>query len=247
MRGAEDTLLSSRLTQIGQKAAGAKKDLTAYRIDPEKLEPKRVSIRVILELSHAPESYKTMEMSFGKLYHYAERFPSPEQLTWELHINAAEIEIQQLGARDDWYRIRFLAVYNETDAASARARQIWIQIGVQALYKEGKIRRARYGVEEIETWYRRWLGQLDDPEEPWIEPSSREEHMAELALAETLVKALDVDGFREFIGMSKDQISDDELLVALHERRTQSKYVSSGPRAASKKWLAKDDKQQDGK
>ncbi len=169
--------------QADQKPKRARMDLTRYRIKPAQLEPKKLTFRVLIELYHAPESFKTMEMSFGKLWRYDEAFPSPIQVVRELRIDPAEVSVEQLlGPNDDWNRIRSVAVYYEADVGRAQAQKMWNQSTIHALYKEGKIRRARYGFEEVETHYCHWLGGLDDPEHPWVQSSSRAKHMAYLNL-----------------------------------------------------------------
>lgn len=187
-----------------------------------------------------------MEMSFGKLWRYDEAFPSPTEVARELMIGPAEVKVEQLlGPNDDWNQIRSVAVYYDADMARAEAQRMWSQSAVHMLYKEGKIRRARYGFEEAEIRYCHWLGGLDDPEHPWVQPSSREKHLADLAMRETLAYALDVDGFREFLGFSPDERSDHDLLIALHRRRAQSQHVPKAERVKSQKWLKRHDTEKD--
>jgi len=177
-----------------------------------------------------------MEMSFGKIYRYDEVFPSSIQVVLELHIDPDQVTIEQLlGPDDDWYRIHSVAVYYEADVASAQAQKIWSQSAVHSLYKEGKIRRARYGFEGEETHYCQWLGGFD-PEQPWSQLVSREEHMAEQALRETLAYALDVDGFKEFLGVTPDEISDEKMLTSLHRRRARSAHVPEDAKVDSQEW-----------
>jgi hypothetical protein len=90
---------------------------------------------------------------------------------------------------------------------------------------------------EVETDYCAWLGSLGDPGRPWSKPESREEHMASWAMQETLAYALDVDGFREYLSVSSELFSDEELLGILHARRTRSNYVAADARAESEQWL----------
>lgn len=232
--------------QADQKSKRARMDLRPYRIKPAQLEPKQVTFRVMIELYHAPESFKTMEMSFGKLWRYDETFPSPLQVVRELRIDPVEVNVEQLlGPNDDWNRVRSTAVYYEADVARAQAQKMWNQSTVHALYKEGKIRRARYGIEEVETHYCHWLGGLDDPEHPWVQSSSRAKHMANLAMRETLAYALDVDGFREFLGFAPEDRTDHDLLIALHRTRAQSEHIPKGERMKSQKWLKQHDAEKD--
>ena len=179
-----------------------------------------------------------MEMSFGKLYRYNQKYPSPALLPRELQLDSNRVTVEQLlGPGDDWFRIYSTADFYEMDAAREEAQRVWSQASVHSLYKAGKIRRARYGIEEVETRYRRWFGGLDDPEQPWHQEPSREEHMADLAMRETLAYALDVDGFRELLGFSPENQSDDELLARLHEIRARSDHVPANARTESVEWL----------
>ncbi len=173
-------------------------DLTAFQIDAATLEPERITYRVVMELEHIPDDFKTMEMSFGKIVRYAEEFPSPRRVSRELQIDSAQATVEwPAGIHSRWYLINSTATYFQENVAAAQAQQLWDQSGIQRLYKEGKIKQARYGYEEVETYYCTWLGGLDDPEKPWGKPETRAEHMASRAMDETIIHALDVDRFRE--------------------------------------------------
>jgi hypothetical protein len=109
-------------------------DLTPHRINPADLEPKRLTYRVVIDLNHAPESFKTMEMSFGKPYRYNEKFPSTIQVARELRIDLDQVTIEQpLGPDDDWYRIHSVAVYYQSDVADVQAQRIWSQSAAHTL------------------------------------------------------------------------------------------------------------------
>jgi hypothetical protein len=43
-------------------------DLTLFEISPAALEPKQLTYRVVIQLEHVPDDFKTMEMSFGKKF-----------------------------------------------------------------------------------------------------------------------------------------------------------------------------------
>jgi hypothetical protein len=62
--------------------------------------------------------------------------------------------------------------------------------------------------------------------------------MAELALRETLAYALDVERYREFLGASPDEITDEKLLKSLHRRRARSAHIPEKAKMESEKWLA---------
>ena len=65
--------------------------------------------------------------------------------------------------------------------------------------------------------------------------------MADRALRETLLHALDVNGWRAFIEMPFKYATDDQLLQKMHELRARSHYQSAEARAESTQWLAAQD------
>lgn len=215
-------------------------DLTPYWISPEMMETAPVTYRVMIELEHAPESFKTTEMSFGKLYRYDEKYPSEPELLAELELDPKGLTVRQLlGADTQLYWILSKDTYSESEEAKITAQRLWNQSRMQALFQNGKVRRARYGIEEVETRFRVWVGMLEDPEKRWERQESRAEHMKDLALRETLAYALDVQGFRGWLGFSQDETSELDLLQTLHRIRSQSQFVPAKARAQSKRWLAK--------
>jgi hypothetical protein len=141
------------------------------------------------------------------------------------------------GPNDGWNLIHSTAIYYQEYVAAAQAQQLWNASGIQRLYKEGKIQQARYGIEEVETYYCRWPGGLDDPEKPWTKEQTRAEHMASRAMEQTITHALDVDRFKESLGLSAKWFSDAEILESLHWRRARSKYVAESARAESERSL----------
>lgn len=213
-------------------------DLTQYRINSAALEPPSLTYRIVLEMNHAPESFRTAEMSFGKLYRYAEVFPVASKVAHELSLDLTQFAIEQpLGPNHDRSRIVSLESHDRAADAETQARQLWNQSDCAELYKQGKIRRARYGYQEVETSYYTWLGELEDPQEPWSQPKSRSEHMAERAKTETMINALDVAGVRWAMGFAADNLSDAEILRLLHQLRTQSVAIPEKARAESIVWL----------
>ncbi|MBI5848513.1 MAG: transposase [Nitrospirae bacterium] len=217
-------------------------DLTPYRIDPSALEPARITYRAVIELEHAPDSFKTWEMSFGKLYRYDEKFPSVAGITGRLQLDPKQIEVEKrFGISDGGYLIYSTTTQDDEKTAKQLTRQLWDHSGIHQLYKVGKVMRARYGIEEVETGYITWLGELEDLEHPWKKAGSRVEHMTNWAMLETLAYALDVNGFRERFGIQVDSMSDDDLLAVLHERRARSICVPANVRGESEQWLGDHD------
>ncbi len=213
-------------------------DLTPYSIDPAALEAQRITYRGVIELEHVPDSFMTREMLFRKLYRYNEKFPSPARISTELELAPTQVQVEELyGISNGSYRISSTATYEEPATAEDGARNLWNGSGIHQLYKTDKITRARFGVEEIETGFCRWLSQLEDTKHPWPKQETRTEHIAGWAMLETLAFALDVDGFRERFGISNDTMDDEYLLGLLHQRRVASKFIPASAREESKQWL----------
>lgn len=58
------------------------------------------------------------------------------------------------------------------------------------------------------------------------------------ALRESLSYALDVNDYRDFLGVSTELIDDERLLEFMYETRGSSKFVPDEARRESKIWLA---------
>ena len=128
--------------------------------------------------------------------------------------------------------------YLQESVAAAAAQRLWDQSSILERFREQKLIRARYGYEEVETGYRTWLGECRNQDKPWANPASRTELMAHQAMRETLLHALDVNGWRAFLEIPFQIRSDDELLQAMHKARAKSRYQSAEVRAESTQWLA---------
>ena len=63
--------------------------------------------------------------------------------------------------------------------------------------------------------------------------------MESKALRESLSFALDVNDYRDFLGLSPELISDERLLESMHKTRSDSKFVPDEARRESLVWLAK--------
>lgn len=215
-----------------------KMDLTPYHIDPAALEPTRITYRAVIELERVPDHFKTMEMSFGKVFRYAEEFPGPIRVARELRLDEAVVTVTQTGLRScGWNLIRSTATYYDMQVAAAQAQKLWEQSLVQQFHGAKKITQARYGVEEVETGYCRWLGALEDPENRWPAPESRDEFMRDKAMNETITWALDVDRLRERMHFSPERWSDEKLLDILHHWRARSEDLPAEARAESEQWI----------
>ena len=159
-------------------------------------------------------------------------------LARELKIGPAQVDIAMPIKRMGWYFVRSAATYLQEPAAAALAQQLWDQSAILDKFREQKVIRARSGYEEVETGYCIWLGVCENQEKMWSEPKSRAEYMAQTAMRETLLRALDVNGWRAFLHLSFEYSTDDELLRAMHEVRVESHHQPTEARAESARWLA---------
>lgn len=213
-------------------------DLALFWIDPSALEPEHVTYRVIMEIHASPESFKTMEMSFGKQFRYGEKYPSASKLSSMLSLPEGQLKLEQPGReRSRWYIAHSTTTYFQEYVAAMQAQQFWDRSAIAAQYHLKKITSARYGFEEVETGYCTWLGALDDPEDPWPGPSTREKYLEERALEETIIYALDVERLRNELHLSRRLFSDEKVLSILHHRRARSRYIPEAAREESKRWL----------
>lgn len=165
-----------------------KKDLTAYWIDPVTLEPERITYRVIIEVDLEPYQSSKMEISFGKFWHSDKKFHLPDVVARQLRFDPQTVNVEQISRLIGTYFAFSKVTYFESHLAAAQAQQIWDHSAVADRFHEGKVRRARYGFEEIETEYCVWLGKLEDPQEawPWRPQETRTEYMSKWAMRETL-------------------------------------------------------------
>lgn len=216
-------------------------DLAPYRIDPSELESERITYRVVVELESAPERFKTMELPCNRQLQYDERYLPAHRLAAELRIDESQCELEQpFGPNNSWNVGRSTATYYRESIAVEQAQLMWNNSRIVEHYRRGKLLRARYGVEEVETGYVSWLGGCECPEMPWSKASTRAEYLAEKAEELTLAHALDVEGFRDFAGLSQNAISDEELLIQLHYRRANSAAIPAAAREESILWLKED-------
>lgn len=175
---------------------------------------------------------------------YAEKFPSVVGILSRLQLDPKQIRVEErFGISDGGYLIYSTVTPDDVETTQRLTHQLWDRSGIHQLYKAGKVVRARYGVEEVETGYITWLGELEDPRHPWMKAGSREEHMVNWAMLETLAYALDVYGFRERFGIPADSLSDDDLLAILHKRRARSTCIPADVREESERWLREQDRE----
>lgn len=213
--------------------------LAPYWIDAHDIEPQRITYRVLIDLEYTPYDYETMEMSFGKKYHYNKKFATPTRLARDLNIDATQVHIEQpIGENDGWYRITSSTSYYSEPLAAAQAQQLWDKSAIVRQYNAGQVIRARYGYVEVETHYTVMLGGCESPDRPYAGSKSRSEFMAGMALRQTLIYALDVEGFRAYMGIPREWEDDEKMLASMHELRAESVHLPLETRAKSQQWLA---------
>jgi hypothetical protein len=82
------------------------------------------------------------------------------------------------------------------------------------------------------------LGACGQTDHVWREEENRSEFMESKALRESLSFALDVNDYRDFLGLSPELISDERLLKSMHKTRSDSKFIPDKARRESLVWLA---------
>ena len=210
-----------------------------FWIEPAALEPERITYRVIVEVYATPIDYKTMELSCGDILQYDKRYHSPAKLATTLGLDFDQFEIEKpFGVEFGWYFFESLTTYYQETAASEQAQKIWNQSTILRQFKDKKISRARYGYQEVETGYTEFLGACEDPVNPWGRMSTRQEYLEDRALRESICFSLDVNGFRDYLGLTVRASCDEDTLRSMHENRARSKYLPAEVRQESRVWLA---------
>jgi hypothetical protein len=200
--------------------------------------PERITYRALIEVEYLHYSAKTREMSFGEKQYYDEEYYTPTMLADQLKLSPAQVEVKRPYDFMGWYFIWSAVTYLQESVAAAATQRLWDQSSILERFREKKLIRARYGYEEVETGYRTWLGECQNQDKPWAKPASRTEHMAHQAMRETILHALDVDGWRAFLEIPFQYRTDDELLRAMHKARAKSRFQAAEVREESTQWLA---------
>jgi hypothetical protein len=217
------------------------KDLKPFQIKPSALEPKQISYQAVIDVEYVPYRSKTEELSFGEVHHYDEVYYTPGQLSTELHLLPEQVTVEQPSQLLGLYKLRSRMIYHDATVAAAQAQALWDRSAVEAHFAEKKLIRARYGYREVETGYCAWLGQLEQPEPGhyWLPPQPRAQSMAERAKDETLLRAMDVNGYRKHHEIPFVLVSDEALLERMHAQRAKSPYQPAKVKAESERWLAR--------
>lgn len=226
-------------------AAILQTELPRYWVGPSKLESERITYKLIVEIDCIPYDYKTMMLSDGKPMRYDEHFHTSRVMACELKLDTDNVDGSQLlGDSSGYSKFTSHTAYYMPELAIQKAQQLWDQSLVVAYHKQGKVVSAHYGYTEVETGFRRWLGGCEGKDEVCLTPITREEHMADLAIRETLAYALDVQRFRAYLAPPSDEFAskyftDEKLLQSLHRHRSLSNHIPLAVKAESQRWLKK--------
>ena len=210
-----------------------------FWIDPSVVEPSRISYKIFIEIEAAPTSFETITTRCGDTIRVKERFPGQSKLAMIINLDRDQFDFEQpLGDNSDWHLITSLTTFYQENAVADQSQKIWNQSKITQQFKEKNIRRARYGYQEVETGYKTYLGVCDNQDNPWRIPGTRDEHMERLALQQSRCYSLDVHDFRDFLGFSLEDSTDEHLLETMHETRARSKYIPEGAKIKRRIWLS---------
>lgn len=213
-------------------------DLTPFWIAPAALEPAQITYRVVMLIKREPLAFKTMEMSFGELMKYDEEYPGAQTLARELEIDSTRMQVIQLVSGLGLYEVKSQVTYFTESLAAGQAQAAWDRSKIVKAFGEGKIVDAHYGYEEVETGYEVYLGACQKSKAATHTQNTRAGYMARQAMRQTLLNALDLNGFRSHIRLRKKYVSDEDLLVQMHEERAKSPCLPLAAQAESQRWLS---------
>ena len=211
-------------------------DLTPYWINPTALEPDRITYQLLIDIEYT-RPLRDDELLLEAQSGTTNDMPCPHSLS------ASTTGSRSMGCRTAAGPARWLVprslcceLLPGVDRSSTGSTTVGPQSDCVAV-SGGKVVRARYGLEEVETGYVVWMGGCEKPDSPWPKPETRVEHMADLAMRQTLICALDVEGLRLHFGVGPETLSDERLLVSLHRARAKSRHVPLQARVESQQWL----------
>lgn len=210
-----------------------------YWIDAAQMEPQRITYKVLIDLEARPISYKSFETICGDTYKFADRYPTPSKLANDISLDVSHFQIDQMfGENSEYFRFTSLTNYYQEASAVEQAQKEWNQSRILHQFKTGEIVRGRFGYQEVETGFITLLGACGQADQVWEEEKNRGEFIEWKSLRESLSIALNVNDYRDFLGMSAELISDEQLLDFMHETRSKSKFVPDEARRESRIWLA---------
>jgi hypothetical protein len=235
----EGQILSEEETRANRIRLKEKLNNGPYWIEPTRMEPQRVTYRILIELEAKPISYKSFETICGDTCKFADHYPTPGKLANDVNLDAGHFQIDQtLGENSEFFRFTSLTNYYQEASAAEQAQKVWNQSRILQQFKTGEIVRGRFGYQEVETRFIVLQGTCGQTDHVWHEEKNRNDFMEWKALRESLCYALDVTDYRDFLGISAETINDDRLLESMHETRSDSKFIPDEARRESRIWLA---------
>lgn len=235
----EERILSNEEIHANRARLKTKLINGPYWIDAARMEPQRITCKVLIDLEAKPISYKSFETICGNTYEIADRYPTPGKLANDIHLDAGQFQISQmLGDNSEYFRFTSLTTYYQETSAAEQAQKVWNQSRILQQFKTGEIVRGRFGYQEVEIGYITLLGACGQADHVWREEENRSEFMESKALRESLSFALDVNDYRDFLGLSPELISDERLLESMHKTRSDSRFIPDEARRESLIWLA---------
>jgi hypothetical protein len=209
-----------------------------YWIDAARMEPKRITYKVLIDLEAKPISYKSFETICSDTHKFPDRYPTPGKLANDIHLDAGQFQIDQmLGENSEHFRFTSLTDYHQETSAAEQAQKVWNQSRILQQFKTGEIVRGRFGYQEVETGFLILLGACGQTDHVWLEEKNRNNFMEWKSLRESLSYALDVNDYRDFIGLPTKLINDGRLLEFMHETRSSSKFIPEEARRECRIWL----------
>jgi hypothetical protein len=235
----EEGILSEEEIKANRIRLKAKLINRPYWIDAAQIEPQRITYKVLIDLEAKPISYTSFETICGDTYKIADRYPTPGKFANDIRLDAGQFQIDQtLGDNSEYFRLTSLTNYYQETSAAEQAQKVWNQSRILQLFKTGEIIRGQFGYQEVETGYITLLGACGQIDHVWHEEENRSEFIERKALRESLSFALDVNDYRDFLGLSSELMSDEKLLESMHETRSNSKLIPDEARRESRVWLA---------
>jgi hypothetical protein len=235
----EEGILSEEEIKANHIRLKAKLINGPYWIDAVRMEPQRNTYKVLIDLEAKPVSYKSFGSICGDTHKIADCYPTPGKLANDIRLDVGQFQIDQmLGENSEHFRFTSLTNYYQETSAAEQVQKVWNQSRILQLFKTGEIVRGRFGYQEVETGYITLLGACGQTDHIWHEEEDRSEFMERKALRESLSFALDVNDYRDFLGLSAELINDEKLLESMHEIRSDSKFVPDEARRESLVWLA---------
>ena len=211
-----------------------------FWIRPAAMEPERITYHVFIEFEAEPISYKTYESICGDTFRIDQHYLTPSKQAAAIGLDFDKFKIDQpLGEDSEWYQFISLTAYYQQAPASEQALGIWDHSQILQQFKAGKIIRGLYGYKEGGTGFVVFLGACERADKPWERTETREEYLNDCALRATLCYALDVNDFRDYLGLTVDETNDERLIKTMHKDRAKSICMPAEIKLESKLWLAR--------